>query len=82
MRGSAMPCIASLDPEAPVLSPHEFTTLMVVRDAPDQIEMDRLELRTLLDLRLVILEQSAGGEQYPRITADGKAILKAVARLG
>ncbi|OAJ56769.1 hypothetical protein A6V36_33295 [Paraburkholderia ginsengiterrae] len=65
-----------------MLSPHEFTTLMVIRDAPDQIEADRLELRTLLDLRLVTLEQTAAGGQYARITPDGKAVLKAVARLG
>ncbi|BCG01740.1 phage tail assembly chaperone (plasmid) [Paraburkholderia sp. PGU19] len=65
-----------------MLSPHEFTTLMVVKDAPDQVETDRLELRTLLDLRLVTLEPLAAGRQYPRITPHGKAILKAVARMG
>ena len=65
-----------------MLSPHEFTTLMVVRDAPDQVETDRLELRTLLDLRLVTLEPLAAGLQSPRITPDGKAVLEAVARMG
>ncbi|TCG04587.1 hypothetical protein BZM27_39830 [Paraburkholderia steynii] len=65
-----------------MLSPHEFTTLMVVRDAPDQIETDRLELRTLIDLRLVTLEPSAAGRQVPRITPHGKAVLKAFARVG
>ncbi|SDJ54434.1 hypothetical protein SAMN04487926_16112 [Paraburkholderia steynii] len=65
-----------------MLSPHEFTTLMVVRDAPDQVETDRLELRTLLDLRLVTLEPLAAGRQSPRITPNGKAVLEAVARMG
>ena len=64
-----------------MLSPHEFTTLMVVRDAPDQIETDRLELRTLIDLRLVTLEPSAAGRPFPCITSDGKALLKALARV-
>jgi hypothetical protein len=77
----SQPCISSLAQEAVVLSPHEFTTLMVVRDAPDQVETDRLELRTLLDLRLVTLEPLAAGRQYPRITPHGKAILTAVARV-
>ncbi|MGF6408680.1 hypothetical protein [Paraburkholderia tuberum] len=65
-----------------MLSPHEFTTLMVVRDAPDQIEPDRLELRTLLDLRLVTLEPLLTGRQCPRITPNGRAVLDAVARIG
>jgi len=31
-----------------MLSPHEFATLMLVRDAPGEIEADRAELSTLL----------------------------------
>ncbi|EIM93883.1 hypothetical protein WQE_47649 [Paraburkholderia hospita] len=65
-----------------MLSPHEFTTLMVVRDAPDQVETDRLELRTLLDLRLVTLEPFAEGRPCLRVTPHGKAVLNAVARMG
>jgi hypothetical protein len=39
--------------ETRMLSPHEFTTLMLVKDAPDQIEADRAELRALLEHQLV-----------------------------
>ena len=38
-----------------MLSPHEFATLMLVKAAPDQIELNREELDTLLDQQLVAL---------------------------
>jgi len=63
-----------------MLSPHEFTTLMILRDAPDQVEPDRAELHTLVELRLVVLESFASGQQRPHITPDGYALLKAVCR--
>lgn len=44
-----------------MLSPHEFATLMLVRHAPDQIDMDRAELDALLERQLVMLEHSAEG---------------------
>jgi hypothetical protein len=37
-----------------MLSPHEFTTLMMIKDAPDQIEPDREELHALLERELVV----------------------------
>ena len=64
-----------------MLSPHEFTTLMVVKDAPDQVDPERVELRTLLERKLVILEPLTSGRRRPRITPDGCAVLKAVARI-
>ncbi|MFL9959275.1 hypothetical protein PQR65_38475 [Paraburkholderia nemoris] len=64
-----------------MLSPHEFTTLMLVKDAPDQIEEDRAELHTLLEHQLVIFELLASGRRRPRITPQGHAVLKAVARI-
>lgn len=65
-----------------MLSPHEFTTLMVVGDAPEQLELNRAELHILLDLCLVTLELQASGQQHPRITTEGNAVLKAAARIG
>ena len=56
-----------------MLSPHEFATLMLVKAAPDQIELNREELDTLL-------EQLASGHQRPRLTRDGDSLLQAVAR--
>ena len=69
------------DQFAGVLSPHEFTTLMLVKDAPDQIEADRAELHTLLEHQLVTFELLASGHRQPRITPQGHAVLKAVARI-
>ncbi|MGU7774652.1 hypothetical protein ACV229_31315 [Burkholderia sp. MR1-5-21] len=64
-----------------MLSPHEFTTLMLVNDAPDQIETNRDEIHTLLEQHLVIFERVASGHGRPCITPEGHAILKAVARV-
>jgi hypothetical protein len=65
-----------------MLSPHELATLMLVRDAPDQI-IDRAELGTLLERRLVALEQAEdiGLRRRPRITENGNSILEACSRL-
>ncbi|RKP45963.1 hypothetical protein [Trinickia fusca] len=63
-----------------MLSPHEFATLILVRDAPDQIEADRAELDTLLERELVALEQAERGTR-PRITENGHSVLEACSRL-
>jgi hypothetical protein len=61
-----------------MLSPHEFSTLMLVRHSPDQIDMDRSELGTLLEHRLVALEPRAGGRLS--LTKAGRALLEAMGR--
>jgi hypothetical protein len=63
-----------------MLSPHEFATLMLVRDAPDQI-IDRAELATLLERELVALEQVDPGARRPRITENGYSVLQAFSRM-
>ena len=63
-----------------VLSPHEIATLMLVKAAPDQIDLRREELATLLVRQLVALEQLASGHQRPRLTRDGDSVLQAVTR--
>jgi hypothetical protein len=63
-----------------MLRPHEFATLMLVKSAPDQIDLGREELDTLLEQQLVALEQLASGKQRPCVTRDGDAVLRAVAR--
>ncbi|MGN6667208.1 MAG: hypothetical protein ACTHKH_09630 [Trinickia sp.] len=63
-----------------MLSPHELTTLMLVGEAPEQIELGRTELRTLLAYELVVWESVAEGYRRPRITTQGQAILRAVGR--
>ncbi|MEX3958681.1 hypothetical protein [Trinickia sp. EG282A] len=64
-----------------MLSPHEIATLILVRDAPDQIEADRAELSTLLERELVALERAERGLSRPRITQNGNSILEACSRI-
>ncbi len=63
-----------------MLSPHEFATLMLVKAAPEQIDLNRAELDTLLERQLVAFEQLSSGVQRPRLTPDGDSVLRAVAR--
>jgi hypothetical protein len=63
-----------------MLSPHEFATLMLVSSAPDQIDLDRDELDSLLERQLVALERHVSGEQRPRLTRAGDILLQAIAR--
>jgi hypothetical protein len=67
-----------LHQEHPVLSAHEFATLMLVKDSADQIA-DREELGTLLERQLVALERLAGGAVRSRITDDGESLLRNLA---
>jgi hypothetical protein len=64
-----------------MLSPHEFATLLLVKDSPTQVDMNRDELDALLERQLVELERLASGQQRPRLTATGSQALKAIRRL-
>jgi hypothetical protein len=63
-----------------MLSPHEFATLMLVRHSPDQIDMNRTELDTLLERRLVSFEARSSGEGRLSLTNAGRGLLEAVGR--
>ncbi|WP_310318965.1 hypothetical protein [Paraburkholderia terricola] len=63
-----------------MLSPKEFATLMLVRAAPDQIDLCRQELDILLERQLVALEQLVSGQQRFHLTGAGQSVLDAVAR--
>jgi hypothetical protein len=63
-----------------MLSPHEFATLMLVKDSADQVA-DRDELDALLERQLVAMEQLAGGGVLPRVTQDGDSILRTLTRI-
>ncbi|MFL9860539.1 hypothetical protein PQR72_33205 [Paraburkholderia madseniana] len=41
-----------------MLSPHEFATLMLVRQTPEQVELGRAERDALLERQLIALEIS------------------------
>jgi fructose-1-phosphate kinase PfkB-like protein len=64
-----------------MLSPHEFTTLMLIEGAPDQIEPNREELHALLQRQLVTFELLTSGPPQLSVTPQGHAVLKAVARI-
>jgi hypothetical protein len=65
-----------------MLSPHEFATLMLVKNTPEQLGLDHAELDILLEHQLVALETLPAGQQRPKITSDGVSVLKAVTRFG
>lgn len=64
-----------------MLSPHEIATLMLLRHSPEQIDMNRTELHTLLERRLVALEQRAGSHRRLSLTKTGRQLLEAVGRV-
>ena len=61
-----------------MLSPHEFATLMLVRQAPDQLDMNRSELDALLERQLVMLEHRGEGARSAYLTGKGRTILDAL----
>jgi hypothetical protein len=63
-----------------MLSPHEFATLMLVKAAPDQIDLNHAELGALLEQQLVALEDMASGAKRARVTHDGDTLLEAITR--
>jgi hypothetical protein len=64
-----------------MLSPHEFATLMLVRQAPDQVEMNRAELDALLERQLVMLEMNKAGARRVHLTAKGRSMLDTLGRV-
>ncbi|WP_028221292.1 hypothetical protein [Paraburkholderia oxyphila] len=64
-----------------MLSPHEFATLMLVKDSPDQIDLTREELDVLLERQLIAMEQLASGMHRPCLTDDGDSLLQSVMRM-
>ncbi|MFM0625788.1 hypothetical protein [Paraburkholderia xenovorans] len=64
-----------------MLSPHEFATLLLVKDAPNQVDMEREELDALLERQLVQLELLASGNEQWRVTESGDNALRAIKRL-
>jgi hypothetical protein len=66
--------------ERTMLSPHEFATLLLVKDAPNQVEMERDELDALLERQLVQLEKLASGLKQWRLTEIGDSAIRAIKR--
>jgi hypothetical protein len=66
--------------ENTMLSPHEFATLLLVQEAPNQVDMEREELDALLERQLVQLESLSSGRQQWRLTESGDTTMKAFKR--
>lgn len=64
-----------------MLSPHEFAVLILVKDAPDQVDMARPDLEVLLERQLVELESLTSGHHRPRITSRGHCLLQSIERV-
>ena len=62
-------------------SPHEFATLMLLKDAPDQIDPDRADLEALLERQLITLEKLTSGQRRPLVTLNGHSVLKTASRI-
>jgi hypothetical protein len=63
-----------------VLSHHELSTLLLLKDANEHIEPDCLELDALRDLQLIEIEPPESGQPLLRVTQRGYAVLRAFAR--
>jgi methyl-accepting chemotaxis protein len=63
-----------------MLSPHEFATLMLVKDSPEQIDVTSQELDILREQQLVAMEQLASGIHRLSLTDDGHSLLQAIRR--
>lgn len=74
-----MPQALMLRPqEDHVLSPHEFATLMLIKDATTQSDFDQADLLALADREFITIGLSHASVP-PRLTERGHALL---ARLG
>ncbi|SAL34034.1 hypothetical protein AWB69_03089 [Caballeronia udeis] len=63
-----------------MLSPHEFATLMLIKNASRQFDPSHEDLDALLTHQLIALDKDPPGQLRPYVTRDGGAILRAVAR--
>ena len=63
-----------------MLSPHEFSALLLVARASDLRELDPDDLASLVERQLIALEQLAPGSRCPRLTADGDSVLRTIAK--
>ncbi|HEY4353800.1 MAG TPA: hypothetical protein VGN31_21415 [Paraburkholderia sp.] len=61
-----------------MLSPHEFSTLLLVRDSPEQIDTKNSHLFALVTRELVVLAPSADGSEAPLLTQTGQRVLCAL----
>ena len=64
-----------------MLSPHEIAALMLLETNPSSEELDLGDLHALCERQLVLLENLASGYAHGHLTAQGRSVLKSVARV-
>jgi len=64
-----------------VLSPHEFATLMLVKDATQQSDFDQADLLALADREFITIGLPQGSVS-PRLTERGHALLSRLGGVG
>ena len=63
-----------------MLSPHEIAALMLLDTNPQQSNLDLDDLDALCERQLVLLEALASGGAHARVTDEGRALLRSVAK--
>jgi hypothetical protein len=63
-----------------MLSPHEFATLILVKDAFESNDLDSGDIDALLERQLITLEKLASGCAHLHLTEDGHSVLQAIMR--
>ena len=64
-----------------MLSPHEFATLLLVKETPDREDLNPADLDALLEYQLIAFEKRTSGcRRYLNLTDQGFMILRAAAR--
>jgi len=63
-----------------MLRPHEFATLVLVNETPDQVDLDFADIQALLANQLVTLEKLGPSCRRPQVTLQGYVLLKAFGR--
>jgi hypothetical protein len=64
-----------------MLSPHELATLLLVKYSPDQLHMTRAQLDTLLERRLVQLQEVSAGQPHWQLTETGQGAVRMIRRV-
>ncbi len=61
-----------------MLSPHEMSTLLLIKSAYDSIDFDGTDLTSLLQMQLVTCEISVDGTRHLKLTTAGQCIARAI----
>ncbi|MFM0514461.1 hypothetical protein [Paraburkholderia sp. RL17-373-BIF-A] len=63
-----------------MLSPHEFASLILLKETPDRDDLNPADLDALLEFQFVSLEKLTLGRRCLNLTDQGSFFLRAAAR--